>query len=120
MPLHQRDFILRLIEQAGAAAARIREMLGLGTVPPETMIHEAETAQAALLGSLWPAVRVLDPASAVLLIGEARQVFAWGELLRLQAAAHDRRGDREQADRLRDRADALEREARHAETGRRS
>ena len=31
MPLHQRDFILRLIEQAGAAVARLRAMLGLGT-----------------------------------------------------------------------------------------
>lgn len=119
MPLHQRDFILRLIEQAGIAAARIREMLGLGMVAPETMIQESENAQAALLGSLWPAVRVLDPASAVMLIGEVRQVVAWGELLRLQAAAHDRLGDQDQADRLRDRADALEREARHVEDGRR-
>lgn len=112
MPLHQRDFILRLIEQAGAAITRLRAMLGLGTAAEaETVIQEAEAAQSALLGPLWPAVRLLDPASAVSLIGDTRRVGAWAELLRLQAAAHEIRRNAAEAERLTMRADGLERES---------
>ena len=112
MPLHQRDFILRLIEQAGAAVARLKARLGLGgATEAETVIREAEDAQTALLGPLAAAVRVLDPASAAMLVGESRQIRAWTELLRLQARAHELRGDSAQADRLTRRADALDREA---------
>lgn len=110
--LHQRDFILRLIEQAGVAVARLRAMLGKGSSSDaELVVQEAAQAQAALFGPLWPAVRVLDPASAAMLIGEERQLRAWVELLRVQAAAHERLGRPVEAEGLISRADALERHA---------
>jgi hypothetical protein len=112
MPLHQRDFILRLIEEAGAAVARLRARLGLGGLAEmETLVRDAETAQEALFGQLWPSVRLLDAHSAVMLIGDTRRVAAWAELLRIQAAAHRSAGAPEQADRLTSRADALRLEA---------
>ncbi|HUF29260.1 MAG TPA: hypothetical protein VMM77_01260 [Gemmatimonadaceae bacterium] len=114
--LHQRDFILRLIEQAGTAAARLRAMLGLcSSADAEVVAREAEQAQAALLGSLWPAVRVLDPPSAAMLVGNERQLRAWVELLRVQAAARERNGAVEESRRLMTRAEALERHAPSAE-----
>jgi hypothetical protein len=112
MPLHQRDFILRLIEQAGVAVARLKALLGLGgAAEAETVLHEAEGAQSALLGPIWPTVRLLDPASAAMLVGDPRRVSAWAELLRLQAAAYEIRGDAAEAERLTKQAEALEREA---------
>jgi hypothetical protein len=75
------------------------------------VIQEAATAEGALLGPIWPAVRLLDPASAAMLVGDARRVLAWAELLRLQSAAHELRGELEDADRLASRADALVSEA---------
>jgi hypothetical protein len=112
MPLHQRDYILRLIEQAGAAIARLRARLGLGgATEMETLVRDAETAQEVLLGPVWPSVRFLDPRSAVMLIGDSRRVAAWAELLRIQAAAHRQAGAPEHADRLASRADALQLEA---------
>jgi hypothetical protein len=110
--LHQRDFILRLIELAGVAVARLRAMLGQGGgSDAELVVQEADQAQAALFGSLWPVVRVLDPASAAMLISEERQLRAWVELLRVQAAAHERLGRLDEAAGLITRADALERHA---------
>ncbi len=115
--LHQRDFILRLIEQAGAAVARLRAMLGLGnTAEAEIVVHEAEQAQAALFGALWASVRVLDPASAAMLVGDARQLHAWLDLLRVQAAAYEQIGAMAESQALTARADALERAAPSAES----
>jgi hypothetical protein len=112
MPLHQRDYILRLIEEAGAAIARLRVMLGAGDASElETVVQEAEAAQAALLPTVWPSVRLLDPRSAVMLIGDTRRVRAWAELLRIQADAHRQAGAVDQAARLTTRAEALEGEA---------
>lgn len=115
--LHQRDLILRLIEQAGVAVARLRAMLGLGTTAEaEIVVREAEQAQAALFGSLWPTVRVLDPTSAAMLVGDERQLHAWLDLLRVQAAAYEQIGAIEESQTLTARADALERAAPSAES----
>ena len=110
--LHQRDLILRLIEQAGVAVARLRARLGLGgTAEAEIVVQEAEQAQAALFGALWPSLRVLDPTSAAMLVGDARQLQAWLDLLRVQAAAYEQIGAMPEARALTARADALERAA---------
>jgi hypothetical protein len=115
--LHQRDLILRLIEQAGVAVARLRARLGLGTTAEaEIVVREAEQAQAALFGSLWPSVRVLDPTSAAMLVGDARQFHAWLDLLRVQAAAYEQIGAMQEYQALTARADALERAAPSAES----
>ncbi len=115
--LHQRDFILRLIEQAGVAIAQLRARLGLGTsAEAEVVVREAEQAQAALFGSLWPSVRVLDPASAAMLVGDARQLRAWLDLMRVQAAAYERIGAVQESQALTARADALARAAPSAES----
>ena len=115
--LHQRDFILRLIEQAGVAVARLRARLGLGTTAEaENVVREAEQAQATLFGSLWPSVRVLDPASAAMLVGDARQLQAWLDLMRVQADAYEQIGAIQESQALTARADALERAAPSAES----
>jgi K+-sensing histidine kinase KdpD len=115
--LHQRDFILRLIEQAGAAIAQLRARLGLGTsAEAEVVVREAEQAQAALFGSLWASVRVLDPTSAAMLVGDARQLHAWLDLMRVQAAAYEQIGATQESQALTARADALERAAPSAES----
>ena len=110
--LHQRDLILRLIEQAGVAVARLRARLGLGTTAEaEIVVREAEQAQAALFGTLWPSLRVLDPTSAAMLVGDARRLHAWLDLLRVQAAAYEQIGAKQEWQALTARADALERAA---------
>lgn len=114
--LHQRDLILRLIEQAGAAIARLRARLGLGATEAERVVRDAEQAQAALFGQLWPSVRVLDPTSAAMLVGDARQLHAWLDLMRVQAAAYEQIGATEESQALTARADALERAAPSAQS----
>lgn len=53
MPLHQRDFILRLIEQAGVAVARLKARLLGKSRDTGEILHEAQRAQGELLTSLY-------------------------------------------------------------------
>ena len=115
MPLHQRDFILRLIEQAGVALARLKAKLLGKAADAGEILFEAEQAQSGLLGPLWPAVRHLDAASAAMLVGEPRMLRAWIELLRVEAAAHELAGNADHTNRLTVRVEALELEARRLE-----
>jgi hypothetical protein len=106
MPV-QRDYILRLLEQAAAAVRRLRELLGGGTADPTVIIDEARAAQAALFGKTWALLERVDIATATSLIRDARQLAVWAELLRVEADASRVMGDAQRAERLAARADEL-------------
>jgi hypothetical protein len=106
MPV-QRDYILRLLEEAAAALRRLRELLGSGTAPPVEIAEEARAAQAALFGNSWMLLQQVDVATATSLIRDPRQLSLWADLLRVEAEASRSVGDDERAARLETRAAAL-------------
>ncbi|HJR66988.1 MAG TPA: hypothetical protein VJ802_11235 [Gemmatimonadaceae bacterium] len=106
MPV-QRDYILRLLEQAAAAVRRLRELLGAGTAPPATIVEEARAAQAALFGDTWLLLQRVDIATVTGLIRDPRQLSIWAELLRVEADATRSLGDDERATHLETRAAAI-------------
>lgn len=103
MPV-QRDYILRLLEQAAAALRRLRELLGGATAPPVEIVEEARAAQAALFGNSWPLLQQVDVPTATSLIRDPRQLAIWGDLLRVEAEASRALGDDDRAARLETRA----------------
>ena len=106
MPV-QRDYILRLLEQAAAAVRRLRELLGAGTAPSEEIVEEARAAQAELFGNSWTLLQQVDVATATSLVRDPRQLSLWADLLRVEAAATRSVGDSERAARLETRAAAI-------------
>ena len=103
MPV-QRDYILRLLEQAAAVARRLRELLRGGTGDPTTIVDEVRAAQAALFGDTWMLLQRVDVTTATTLIRDARQLAAWAELLRVEADANRALGDVQRAEYLETRA----------------
>jgi hypothetical protein len=106
----RRDYLLRLIQQAGAAARRIREMLTGEGVEATDVVREADETIAALLGG-GPQAHLLervDADTAVRLVGDAERIRVWVDLLRAQAEALTKSGADTQAERVRRRALALE------------
>ena len=112
MPV-QRDYILRLLEQAAAAVRRLRELLGGGTAEPTVIIEEARGAQAALFGNAWTLLERVNVATATTLVRDARQLAAWADLLRIEAEANRVVGDEQRAAQLEARADELAAAAAH-------
>ena len=110
MQTERRDYLLRLIQQIGAAASRLRELLTGEAAPAQDVAREADQAIGALLGggSQAQLLERLDADSAVRLMGDVEGVRIWVELLRLQADAHSKRGAEDVAERLRTRADEIE------------
>jgi hypothetical protein len=106
MPV-QRDYILRLLEQAAAVVRRLRELLGAGTAEPELIVDEARAAQAALFGDSWMLLQQVDVATATALIRDARQLSVWADLLRVEAEANRALGDLERAEYLESRASGI-------------
>lgn len=106
MPV-QRDYILRLLEQAAAVVRRLRELLGAGTGEPAAMIEEARAAQAELFGETWMLLQRVDVATATGLVRDARQLAVWADLLRVEAEASRALGDTERATYLATRADGI-------------
>jgi hypothetical protein len=103
MPV-QRDYILRLLEQAAAVVRRLREMLtGRGASPSE-IEEQARAAQAELFGETWALLQRVDVATAIGLIRDARQLALWAELLRIEAEANRQLGDEARAQDLEARA----------------
>jgi hypothetical protein len=102
----ERDYLLRMINQASIALARLRERL-LGGTTPDEIIAAVRAAQGELLGKDAAMLRMLDPASAAHVIGDKQQIAMWAELLRLEAEALRKAGRIEEADNLERRADAL-------------
>jgi hypothetical protein len=103
----QSDYILRMIEELGAALRRLSERLGRNVDDAATVADEAEALQAELFGTQWPLLRALDAATAASLVADVRQLDLWVRMLRLQAEAEARRGDERGAAALARRADAL-------------
>lgn len=106
MPV-QRDYILRLLEQAAAALRRLRELLGAGTAEPVAVIDEARAAQAALFGDTWTLLQRVDVATATSLIRDSRQLAMWADLLRVEAEANRSLGDVARAEHLETRATGI-------------
>lgn len=103
MPV-QRDYILRLLEQAAVALRRLRELLGRGTGEPAAIVEETRAAQGALFGDTWALLERVDVATATALIRDARQLAVWADLLRLEADASRALGDVKRAEYLETRA----------------
>lgn len=110
MLTERRDYLLRLIQQAGAAARRLRELLtGVGVDAGEVS-READQAISALLGG-GPQAQLLervDPDTAVRLVGDKERLRVWIDLLRVQAKALHAAGSDGQAHGVEARAAALE------------
>jgi hypothetical protein len=104
-----RDYILRMIEEAGVALRRLLARLTGRTAPPDEIAADAERAQAALLGPLWDTARLLDALGAAALVREPAQLALWAELMRVEAGARRAAGDAAAADALERRAEALAR-----------
>lgn len=96
MPV-QRDYILRLLEQAAAVVRRLRELLDAGKGEPALMVEEARAAQAALFGNTWMLLQRADVATVTGLVRDPRQLSLWAELLRVEAEASRAAGDEERA-----------------------
>jgi hypothetical protein len=103
MPV-QRDYILRLLEQAAAVLRRLRELLGAGTAQPASIVEESRAAQAALFGDTWMLLQRVDVATATALIRDSRQLMMWADLLRVEAEANRALGDVARAEYLDTRA----------------
>ena len=103
MPV-QRDYILRLLEQAAAVVRRLREMLTGSAASPSEIEEQARAAQAELFGETWALLQRVDVATAIGLIRDARQLALWADLLRIEAEANRQLGDEERAQDLEARA----------------
>ncbi|MGH7695655.1 MAG: hypothetical protein ACRENH_11780 [Gemmatimonadaceae bacterium] len=109
MLTERRDYILRLIQQAGAAARRLREQL-IGEADSATEVaSEADQEISTLLGgaAMAPLIERVDAVTAVQLIGDKERIRAWIELLAVRAQAFVVSGDDANARRVVERASAL-------------
>jgi hypothetical protein len=106
----RRDYLLRLIQQASAAARRIRELLTGEGAEAMDLVRDADQEISALLGggSQAQLLERVDADTAVRLVGDAERIRAWIDLLQAQAEALTKSGDGAQAQRVQDRAAALE------------
>jgi hypothetical protein len=103
----QEDYLLRIIRQAAEALRRLRHRLTGGADAPELVRMDAVAATEALLGSQSAVLGMLDPVSAVRLVGHPEIVALWTAMLDLEAGALDAMGDASTAERRRARARAL-------------
>lgn len=103
MPV-QRDYILRLLEDAAAVLRRLRELLAGGYSKPAVIVDEARAAQAALFGDTWAMLQRVDVATATALIRDTRQLTLYADLLRVEAQANRALGDDQRAQYLETRA----------------
>lgn len=110
MLTERRDYLLRLIQQAAAAARRLRELLTQEAAAADEVAREANDAIGALLGGAAHSqlLERVDAETAVRLLADPERVRAWVELLRVQGDALRREGAESRADWLRGRALALD------------
>lgn len=85
MSPHQTDFILRIIEQLGAALRRARDLLARGVPGAQGALDEARTAQAELLGDRAAMLQQLDAETAAALVADPRLIGLWIDLVRAEA-----------------------------------
>lgn len=103
----QEDYVLRLIRQAAEMVRRLRERLAGGAAEGE-IAAAARAAQGELLGPQAALLGAVDATTALALVGDARRVRLWADLLRVEAAAYRTAGDAPSAARLDDRAARLD------------
>ena len=102
------DYILRIIEQLGAALRRIRSLLARGTAGAEAALEESRLAQAELLGDRSGMLERLDPETAATLMSDPRQLQLWIDLIRAEEESLRLLERRQEADALAARARRLE------------
>jgi hypothetical protein len=107
MPVSQSDYIMRMIEQLGAAMRRLREMLARGSPAAPDVVRGAADAQRELFGPLWPVLERVNAETAVSLIPDERQILLWVELMQLEASAGRLIGEEQRADGLESRAERI-------------
>ena len=115
MPV-QRDYLLRLLEEAAAVVRRLRELLTRKGAPPAEIVEEARAAQAALFGDTWALLQRVNVTTATGLIRDTRQLALWAELLRVEAEANRQLGDEQRAQDLAARAATIAEAARPPDT----
>ncbi len=109
----QEDYLLRIIRQAGEMLRQLRRRLLGGETSPASVRQDAAAAIDLLLGSQAPVLAMLDPGSAVRLVGHPAVVELWCALLDVEADAADASDDGAIATRRRTRAARLRDAARH-------
>lgn len=107
MPSQREDYLLRLLRQAAEALRRLREALN-GEGSPAEIEKEADAAIGELLGPRYGLLSSLDAVSAASLVADPRRIELWANLIRVKAAARQRRGDETGAAALERRARDLE------------
>jgi len=108
----QEDYLLRIIRQAGEMLRQLRRRLLGGETSAASIRQDAAAAIDLLLGSQASVLGMLDPGSAVRLVGHPAVVELWCALLDVEADAADATGDPAFATRRRARAVALRAAAR--------
>ena len=108
----QEDYLLRIIRQAAELLRQLRLRVVGGEATPESIRRDAAGAIDLLLGSQAPVLGMLDPASAVHLVGHPALVELWTALLDVEADAAHASGDAGVARKRRERATALRAAAR--------
>jgi hypothetical protein len=95
----QRDYVERMIEQAGQALARILELVRAGEVEPALSL--AHRTMDLVLGPLRPVLERVDAATAVDLVGpfELDRLRMYAALLGEEGGIHELQGDSGAAER---------------------
>ena len=101
----QEDYLIRMIQQAAEVLRRLRHRLSGAGGSPEENRREAAATVELLLGVQSSTLAMLDPVSAVTLVGRADVVHVWAALLDIEAGAIE--SDDAVATRLRGRAQSL-------------
>jgi hypothetical protein len=110
----QEDYLLRIIRQAAELLRQLRRRLLGGEENAGSIRRDAAAAIDLLLGSQASVLGMLDPESAVRMLGHPALVDLWTALLDVEADAAEADGDAGVATRRRTRAAALRRAAMHA------
>ena len=103
----QEDYLLRIIRQAGEMLRQLRRRLLGGETSAASIRQDAAAAIDLLLGSQVTVLGVLDPVSAVRLVGHPGVVELWSSLIDVEADAALACGDSAFAARRHARAVAL-------------
>jgi hypothetical protein len=103
----QEDYLLRMIRQAAEILRQLKRRLLGGETSAESIRQDAAAAIDLLLGSQTSVLAMLDPASAVRLVGHPALVELWASLLDVEADAAESSGDTSFSARRRARAAAL-------------
>lgn len=106
------DYILRIIEQLGAALRRARDLLARGVPGAQQALDEARTAQAELLGDRAAMLQQLDAETAAALVADPRLLRLWVDLMRAETESLRLLGLEAEAESRQARADQLDQASR--------